>query len=314
MKETRTLSRRILISLSLGHPGTSSRLALLSLGLAVCFLYSTVPVLMAANPKELLKPRAPVEAKETVDQTCAAAAIEEAADPDLDDESNKPGEPDPRKRTFRVLDVPHFCQFQVKFYDNEPDLSGVCCGPTSLAMVMNYYGKKFTLKTIREICHKAGTGQNGRSGTSPYDLAEVAKNHYKFENARISHHEGRDPLDWLKEQILKGRPVLISCMSGYGWTSKGTREYGFAKVNGKWVPRHVLPKSDGTHDPTPHSLVVVGFNRFGEVVLADPESYRKRERLPVDKFMAMWRGYHSGGESNAHDQFEAVVIRPYAKR
>lgn len=130
-----------------------------------------------------------------------------AATPPATPAPGTPGEPAPPTQGpggTVSLDVPQICQ-----YTNAPPMAAavarMSCGPTSLAMVMQYAGKSVTPHEL------VGPTKCTENGSWSGNLLTAAKQ-YGFADARWT---GSTSLSWLKDQLRAGKPVLV-ITSEYG--------------------------------------------------------------------------------------------------
>lgn len=149
-----------------------------------------------------------------------------------------PGAPPPLARVQsaawgRVLDVPERSQLA-----EDPALAREICSPTSLAMVLAYYGRDLPVRAVAEVVfdHHARI-----YGTWPLNTAFASSLGVPMVVDRF------ERMEQLEEEIIAGRPVVISH---------------------RWSPGQLrgapLPASAG------HLIVVAGFTDEGDVVVNDP--------------------------------------------
>ena len=122
-------------------------------------------------------------------------------------------------------------------------LESVDCGPTCLRIISAYYGKDYSLDTIREKCHIS------REGVSMLGISEAAESiGFRTSGVRISWDQLRDeaPLPcivhWNQSHFVvvyrigtrkKGCHVYVSDPAG------GLLTYSEAQFLKSWSPSHV---------------------------------------------------------------------------
>jgi uncharacterized protein YvpB len=74
------------------------------------------------------------------------------------------------------------------------------CSPTSIAMIMQYYGKNVTIEEVAKACHTF------EEGTYSQDAVEGARS-LGFPDATLS---TGNSMEWLETQITLGKPVWVS--------------------------------------------------------------------------------------------------------
>jgi uncharacterized protein YvpB len=133
----------------------------------------------------------------------------------------------------RVLEVPERSQLA-----EDPALAREICSPTSLAMVLAYFGRDLPVRAVAEAVfdHHARI-----YGTWPLNTAFASSLGVPMVVDRF------ERMEQLEEEIISGRPVVISH---------------------RWSPGQLrgapLPASAG------HLVVVAGFTTEGDVVVNDP--------------------------------------------
>ncbi|MFN0206886.1 MAG: C39 family peptidase [Planctomycetota bacterium] len=120
----------------------------------------------------------------------------------------------------------------------DPKIASRICSPTSLAMVLEFFGKKFeTAALAKEV----------------YDSTSDLYGNWSVNVAVAGRHIGEafavhcDSLDTIETEIAAGRPVILS----HSWKE------------GELTHAPIL-KSSG------HLIVVIGFTKDGDVVVLDP--------------------------------------------
>lgn len=129
----------------------------------------------------------------------------------------------------------------------QPD--GVTCGPTSLKMILKYYGKDHTLEEIRNKTKTDFYVKDGVEigGTTP-EYMEIALNHFG-----VACYSETCDIDKLKWYVSQGRTPAVMVRSG----------------KRLW-----------------HWVVVTGYTKYA-IITADP-SGGKREELPISIFKNAW--------------------------
>ena len=137
----------------------------------------------------------------------------------------------------KVLTVPQRSQMV-----EDAKIRGRICSPTSVSMVLEFYG--VNLPTT-EVCKGVFDAGSGIYGNWPFNTAFASK---ALREKKVEAFVGRfSSIEELETEIAAGRPIVI----GIRW-KKG--ELTDAPIN----------SSDG------HLLVVVGFTGNGDVVVNDP--------------------------------------------
>lgn len=93
----------------------------------------------------------------------------------------------------------------VPFYPSEDNQ----CGPTSLAMVLNFKGIKVSPSEIAEEIYSKSAG-----GTSDFDMIFYVKKR----GLKADHYQGT--LSDLKEKIMKGKPLIVMIDEGFWFYKK----------------------------------------------------------------------------------------------
>lgn len=157
-----------------------------------------------------------------------------------------------------ALSVPTRAQLPV------PDIGRIICSPTSLAMVMNFYGHDENTDQVA-----AGAKDNGAGiyGNWSYNVA------YAGERGFTAWVERCDSFEDVKDYLKQGIPVVASIR-----TTKDDP-----------LPGAVMPY------PAGHLLVVTGLaEENGEhfVVVNDPAAHSEEDvprRYPLERFLKTWR-------------------------
>lgn len=152
--------------------------------------------------------------------------------------------------SVRDLEVPRHSQLE-----EAPSVAKLICSPTSLAMVMQYWGVK---KSVAEVYTGVRDQTTGIYGNWPLNTAYAAANGFE---ARVDRFYA---VEQLEQEIAAGRPVIISIAYEAGELTGGATN-----------------STDG------HLIVVRGFTPGGDVIVNDPiapnsQSVRlvyKREQL-----------------------------------
>lgn len=90
----------------------------------------------------------------------------------------------------------------------QPD--GITCGPTSMAMVLRYYGQDVTVEQIKQITktHWFGNGADEVGMTAPDYIVKALRQHGLRANLR------NDNFEEVKYEISQDRPVIVLVRSG----------------------------------------------------------------------------------------------------
>lgn len=134
----------------------------------------------------------------------------------------------------------------------DPGLSGRICGPTSLAMVMEYHGIN---APTAEVAKNSYDKTNDIYGNWAYLVACASE--YGLKGA-VQYFTS---LDGLKEEIKKGHPVIVGVVYEKG-------------------DRSGAPFLESTNG---HLLVVIGFDKDGNVLVADPAAPDAKSGITVYK-------------------------------
>lgn len=159
----------------------------------------------------------------------------------------------------RDLDVPQRSQL-----DEDPAVARTICSPTSLAMVLQYWGSKMS---VAEVYAGVRDRTTGIYGNWPLNTAFAGANGFQ---ARVDRFYS---VVQLEQEIAAGRPVIVSVA------------YGTGELSGA-----AAPSTDG------HLIVVRGFTADGNVIVNDPIAPSSRSVRLVynrDQFQKVW--LRSGG-------------------
>jgi hypothetical protein len=131
------------------------------------------------------------------------------------------------------------------------------CGPTSLAMVLNFYGRKVTKDEIARWLIKAG-----KNGTFPEDLEYYAEQQQGFKTFRV--YDQREKKTEMKYWIAQGYPLI----------ALGT-------IPPNWHQKMVLVRR--------HFVVVVGYDDGEKFFLIQDPAYgrkgREKTKVPYEVFI-----------------------------
>ncbi len=147
-----------------------------------------------------------------------------------------------------VMNVPHLYQ------GSNPRMPWSTCGPTSLAMVMRYFGKNVTADELI-----GPTGCTEAEGTYLGMLATAGKK-YGFPGA----YTGNFDLAWLDKQLAAGNPVITNVklkLSGGGWGG--------------------------------HYMVVIGIDAQGNYICNDPAKPGGHVTFTRQYLWEVWKGHHN---------------------
>jgi len=92
--------------------------------------------------------------------------------------------------------------------ENYP-LGGSVCGPTSLAMCLEYYGLKKATLDVGVKMGAVNSAKNTFLGTDPFKILAAAKA-YGFNG---SEYNDSGSVDWLKKMTEKGFPVVFNAVT-----------------------------------------------------------------------------------------------------
>lgn len=104
-----------------------------------------------------------------------------------------------------ILDVPERKQGVPENYP----IGGSVCGPTSLAMCLEYFGKKVKTLDVGAKMGAVGFNPTRFLGTDPFKILAGAKA-YGFKN---SEYNESGSVDWLKKMTSKGYPVIFNAVT-----------------------------------------------------------------------------------------------------
>lgn len=159
----------------------------------------------------------------------------------------------------RDLDVPQRSQLE-----ENPAVARTICSPTSLAMVLQYWGLK---KSVAEVYAGVRDRTAGIYGNWPFNTAYAGANGFE---ARVDRFYS---IEQLEGEIAAGRPVIVSVA------------YNAGELTGA-----ATPSTDG------HLMVVRGFTAAGDVIVNDPMAPNSRSVRLVykrEEFKRVW--LRSGG-------------------
>ena len=136
-----------------------------------------------------------------------------------------------------TLDVPTRAQRDV---EEEPNLGGIVCSPTSVSMALEYHGS--TYRTI-DVCRAVVDGDSRVYGNWPCNTGAAARLLPHSWSAVVK----MAGFDELEREIAAGRPVVLS----HRWEKED-------------LSNAPIPRSSG------HLILVIGFTPNGDVVVNDP--------------------------------------------
>ena len=166
---------------------------------------------------------------------------------------------DVSKGWIRDLDVPQYSQLE-----QSPDVARSICSPTSLAMVLNYWGKS---KTVGDVYNGVRDARTGIFGNWPLNTA------YAGSLGLDAYVNRLYSMEQVQNEIANGRPVIISIRFQPGQLDNSP--------------------IDST---TGHLIVVRGFTPQGDVIVNDPiapNSTTVRRVYRRDQLTRIWQ--QSGG-------------------
>ncbi len=143
-------------------------------------------------------------------------------------------------------------------------LSGNCCSPTSVTMVLNYHDKNVELIPF---CHEVFDPYNDMYGNWPYNVQAAYL--MGLEKTWVEIHSG---FDEICEEISEGKPVVISIAYGYD----------------------ELPNSPIHEAEVGHLITVIGFDGPDIVICNDPAGHNAGDgiiRYPRKELEAVWIGH-----------------------
>ncbi len=160
-----------------------------------------------------------------------------------------------------VRDLPVPGQSQL---EQDPSVALDICSPTSLAMVLQYWGLK---KTVPQVYAGVQDHTTGIYGDWPFNTAYAGANGF---NARVDRFYS---MDQVEQEIAAGRPVIMSIA------------YGPGELTGA-----AASSTDG------HLIVVRGFTASGDVIVNDPVAPNSRSvRLVYNRAQLSRVWLRSGG-------------------
>ncbi len=106
---------------------------------------------------------------------------------------------------FSLADASEFIIPNVPFYPSEDNQ----CGPTSLAMILNFLGIKVTPSEISQEIYSKGAG-----GTSDFDMIRYVK------KLGLNVDNYRGSISDLKSKISKGNPLIVMTDEGFWFYKK----------------------------------------------------------------------------------------------
>ncbi len=143
-------------------------------------------------------------------------------------------------------------------------LSGNCCSPTSVTMVLNYHDKNVELIPF---CHEVFDPYNDMYGNWPYNVQAAYL--MGLEKTWVEIHSG---FDEIYEEISAGKPVVISIAYGYD----------------------ELPNSPIHEAEVGHLITVIGFDGPDIVICNDPAGHNAGDGIihyPRKELEAVWIGH-----------------------
>ena len=157
------------------------------------------------------------------------------------------------------LAVPYYTQRSLP-----KSLSGNCCSPTSVCMVMNYHGIEIT---PAEMAHRVYDRRGGIYGNWPHNVAAAFE--IGLGKTWVEVHCG---FDEIYDEVAAGRPVVISIA------------YDYDK----------LPRSPIHEAPEGHLIAVVGFDGPEIVISNDPAGHYAEDGIvnyPRKELEEIWIGH-----------------------
>jgi uncharacterized protein YvpB len=136
------------------------------------------------------------------------------------------------------LAVPYFTQRNLP-----PSISGSCCSPTSVSMVLNYYGREIEPE---QFAYQAYDSRGQIYGNWPHNMAAAFA--CGLGKTWIASHSS---FDEIYDEVASGKPVVISVAYGYD----------------------ELPHSPIHEALDGHLIVVVGFDGPNTVICNDPAGH-----------------------------------------
>lgn len=154
-------------------------------------------------------------------------------------------------------------------------LHGGYCGPASLKMVMDYFGKDVSEEEVAEKC-----GRDPELGTDDLSIKSAAEE-YGFRVEVQNNSTYKDLESWL----AKGVPVIVN------WFTRGRRDYGDSQV------------------PDGHYSVVIGLDEEN-IYLQDPEIGGMRA-IDRDDLYRVWFDFKGAVITEWNDIILRQVIAVY---
>lgn len=160
----------------------------------------------------------------------------------------------------KILNVPFFSQALAG-----RDISPYACGPTSIAMILGYYGIN---KNVREMAFRCYDEYNDAFGNWSFNIAAISELGLYGWVARLY------SLEEVREEIDKGFPLMA------GFT------YNYGELTG----------SPCSYSPG-HLLVIRGFDEDGNVVVNDPgflyeaDGFRSYDKIEFENIWQKAGGY-----------------------
>ena len=142
------------------------------------------------------------------------------------------------------LAVPYFTQRSLP-----SNLSGNCCSPTSVSMVLNYFGKAIDPE---EFAHMVYDPRGQKYGNWPHNVAAA----YDAGLAK-TWVDTHCSLDEIYDEVASGKPVVISIAFGYD----------------------ELPHSPFHESSQGHLIAVVGFDGPDTVICNDPQGHNAEDGI-----------------------------------
>lgn len=146
------------------------------------------------------------------------------------------------------IPVPHLYQYA------NPRMPGSTCGPTSLAMCLNYFGKNVTADELIEP-----VGCTAAEGTVIGNLAATARQ-YGFPNAASGNANSGYDLNWLNKNLAAGNPVIANIR---------------------------MPSGSG------HYMVVIGIDASGNYICNDPAKANAGNVVSPQELWNSWKNHHN---------------------
>jgi uncharacterized protein YvpB len=154
------------------------------------------------------------------------------------------------------LSVPYFTQWNLP-----SNLSGNCCSPTSVSMVLNYHGKTIDPETC---AHRGYDSEHQMYGNWPFNVEGAYLG--GLGKTWVEVHSG---FDEIYDEVASGKPVIISIAYGY----------------------NKLPNSPVHEETEGHLIVVVGFDGPNIVICNDPAGHGVEDGIvsyPRKELESVW--------------------------